>query len=228
MIKIRQTILARSIRFVSAIYALEYRPELIRRIQERYGFLKGPVTPDEMLGVNPFEGIKFQHGKFVHGQKTFVVENLQFATAPTGASMIICDTRTSTDDADSFLEEYIKQSNLSRPDMIAVTEPPMYLSQIEFSSERSVASFCDGRVAAAAENIDSVLASYGLKLPTYEVVNLNLFFDASSFGGGMPPANFTIERRAGLRHSANVYFSQAPLKTGDHTAILERLFNNRR
>jgi hypothetical protein len=37
------------------------------------------------------------------------------------------------------------------------------------------------------------------------------------------PNRFTLERRIGLPFSANVFFSQAPLKSGDHLALLEAL-----
>ena len=222
MMKIRQTVLARSIRQVNAIYALDYRPELIARLRERYSFLKVPTTVDEIFGTDPSVGIRFQHGKFVQDKKSFVVELLQFLIIPPAVNAIICDTRTTTDDSDLVIDDYIKQANQSRPDMITVSEPPRYASHLEFTMDKSLADLCHAPVRGAAEAVDRLLANYGIKLPSYEPSQVAMTCDPTGIGGLL--ANpFTIERRAGFRYRANVFFSQAPLRTRDHIEVLERL-----
>ncbi len=222
MMKIRQTVLARSIRQVNAIYALDYRPELIARLRERYSFLKVPTTVDEIFGTDPSVGVRFQHGKFVQDKKSFVVELLQFLVIPPGISAIICDTRTSTDDCDLFIDDYIKQANLSRPDMITVTEPPIYASHLEFTMDKPLADLCQSPVRAAAEAVDHLLTDYGMKTPPFEPAQIGIACDQAG-RGGLLVNPFTIERRAGFRYGSNVFFSQAPLRTRDHIEVLERL-----
>jgi len=224
MIKIRQIILARSIRQVNAIYSLAYRPDLIAKLKERYSFLRVPATPDAMLGTDPSQGIRFQHGKF-QGERTFVIEWLLFVSQPAG-NLIICDTRTSTDDSDLVLDDYINQANLARPDMIAVTEPPSYLSQIEFEMDKSIGEFCQTPIQAAGEAVNRLLASYHIEVPPFEPSSIVMMFDPVGLGGYLPNP-FTIERRSGFRYGSNTFSSQAPLKTSDHIAVLERLATSR-
>jgi len=225
MIRIRQVILARSIRQVQAIYSLDYRPDLVAKLKERYSFLRVPATPDAMLGTDP-QGIRFQHGKF-QGERTFVIELLQFVSQPAG-NLIICDTRTSTDDSDLFLDEYINQANLARPDMIVVTEPRIYVSQIEFEMDKSLGEFCQTPLRAAGEALNTLLASYDTKLPPFEPSNIVMMCDQVGLGGyRYLPSPFTIERRSGFRYGSNTFSSQAPLRTSDHIAVLERLATSR-
>ena len=225
MIKIRQTILARSIRQVNAINSPEYRPDLISKLRDRYSFLRVPMTADEMLGTDPLQGIKFQHGKFTHGDRPFVVELFQFLSTAAG-NVIICDTHTSTDDSDLFLDDYIRQANIIRPDMIAVTESPTYASQLEFEMDKSLTDFCNAPIQDAAEAINSLLSRYKIKTPAFQPFTLAMMGDQVGIGG-LPPSPFTIERRAGFRFGSNTFFSQAPLKTSDHVAVLERLAGSR-
>jgi hypothetical protein len=222
MMNVRQVILARSIRQVAAIFSLDYRLDLVNRLRDRYSFIKVPTTVDELLGVDPAEGIKFQHGKFVRDDRSFVVELLQFLASPAGTPIIVCDTRTSTDDCDLFLDDYVKQANLARPDVITLTEPTLYLSQIEFTMERSIKDLCRSPLTDVGQSLHSMLAGYGQKTPPFEPTGIVVNFDQIGFGG-IPPAHFSLERRTGFRHEANTYFSQAPLRTQDHVAVLKHL-----
>jgi hypothetical protein len=224
--KIRQTVLARSLCQVSAIYSTEYRIDVIRRLQERYGFVKVPVTPDELLGADPAQGIRFFHGKFVHAQRTIVIESLQFlALGP--SNVIVVDTRTSTEDSDIVVDDYIKNANAIRPDMITPVEPTRYESHIEFTMDGSLTDFCTVPVRQASDALNRLLESYKLKVPPYEPSSINFYFDQVGIGG-LLPAVFKIERRAGFRYGANTFYSQAPLKTADHISLLERLAEMRR
>jgi hypothetical protein len=221
--KIRQTILARSIRQVSAIYSSDYRPELIARLRDRYSFLRVPTTIDEIFGTDPQQGLRFQHGKFVQDKKSFVVELLQFLVIPPATNVIICDTRTSTDDADHFIDDYVKQANLIRPDMIVITEPPAYTSHLEFTMDKSIADFCRPPILEAAEGVNRLLASYKTKLPSsFEPSYITMMYDQAGIGG-LLASPFSIERRVGFRYGSDVFFSQAPLRTRDHVEMLERL-----
>lgn len=223
---IRQTILARAICQVSAIYSTEYRLDIIRRLQERYGFIKVPSTPDELLGLDQAQGIKFYHGKLVKGDRTIVIENLQFLTINLN-SMIVVDTRTSTDDSDTVIDDYIQQANTLRSDMITPTEPTQYDSHIEFTMDGSLRDFCAPPIHHTGDAINRLLDSYKIKAPAYELSSITIHYDQIGLGG-LIPVPFKVERRAGVRYSANTFFSQAPLKTTDHVALLERLVEMRR
>ena len=63
---------------------------------------------------------------------------------------------------------------------------------------------------------------YEIEVPSYEVSTIHLHFDL--VGKLNPqPAAFLVERRLNVPYSHNVWFAQAPLRTTDHVAILQKL-----
>lgn len=214
--KIRQILKARSIRQVASVQTLDYRPDTIKKLQERYGFLKVPTTFDELFGTKESEGIQFHHGKFTDGSRTFVIDLLQFLPG-----VILADVRTSTEDAELFLDDYIKRANETRADTITTSGPTMYMTQLEFTMDRPLEMLMPKSVAIGSA-IDAHLQRYGIKSPPFVARGIIINLDPVGLGGFIPSL-FAIERRKDFPHSANVYFSQAPLKTSDHQSLLENI-----
>jgi hypothetical protein len=199
-----------------AVQVLELRPETVRKLQERYKFVKVPTTFEELFPVDPNEGIKFQHGAFVHDGRTIVIELLQILP-----NILLAETRTTTDDADAFLDDYIQNANKERPDVIREFDGRLYATQLEFLMDRSLETYAP-RMRRVAQQLDAFVAGYGTRLPPYRVVAISVNFNLTGLGG-MVPAYFSLERRSGLPDEANVYFSNAPLKSSDHVALLNSL-----
>lgn len=216
MTTFRQVLSAKAIFPVSAIQIPEFRLDTIRKIQERCGFLKVPTTYDEMFGNDPAEGIQFYHGRFVRGDRSIPIELLQLLPG-----MIVVETRTSTDDAEAFVDDYIQNANKNYPNTIVITGPTLYVSAIEFTMDKSLDRLIPGAKTTNAA-IDNLLSKYGSKIPSFGVMGAIFNFDTVGMAG-VVPAHFTIERRKDFPFSANTYFSQAPLKTNDHKDILENL-----
>jgi hypothetical protein len=66
---------------------------------------------------------------------------------------------------------------------------------------------------------------YGLKeCPAYEFGGFSMNIDVIKSEDLKPmPQPFAIERRVGSTYDEKKYFSQAPLRTQDHQAVLEQI-----
>jgi hypothetical protein len=216
MIEIRQTTSARAIRQVTAIQLPEPRVETVKKLQERYGFMKIPSTFEELFPSDPNQGIKFAEGKFDRNGQTVVIQLLQLLP-----NIILAETRTSTDDADAFLDDYIQQANQNRNDIIKIVAAPIYNSQIEFSMKHGLEEFTPTAAKLGAQ-LNSLVAGYGTPMQSYRVISIAVNHTLVGLGG-IQPAHFSIERRSGIPYDADLYFSNAPLKTRDHIALLKSL-----
>ena len=217
MIQIRQTLAAKVIRQVTAVPLTEARADTVKKLQERYHFMKAPITFEELFPSDPTEGIKFLQGSMAReGKPPIVVEMLQLLP-----NLIIVETRTSTDDAEEVLGDYLNHANKDRPDTVRVFGPPLYSSEVEFSSDIDLTHYAP-QLAATVRQLDSLVSSYGAKAPPYQVVSIIVNFDMHNLEGAVP-GFFRIERRSGVPFGENLFYSVAPLKTQDHHEVLRAL-----
>ncbi|MGA9723953.1 MAG: hypothetical protein WBQ86_15955 [Candidatus Binatus sp.] len=218
---LRQVILSRVIRQVAIVSTGAPRLDAIQRIKERYHFMKAPLRFEDLNPDNPLaavQGLTFQEGEFVANQKRIGILRFQFVPG-----VILADSRATTEETDLFLEDYINFANGIAPEAITSTGPTYYLSQVEVTFERPQ-GLREGfsQYEEACRMIDRSLEGYGLKVPKFDFWGVNLNIDAHHLGV-LAPAFFNLERRAGFPFSANVFFSQAPLRTKDHLVLLEKL-----
>jgi hypothetical protein len=188
--------------------------ELIEAVKNKYGFTKAP---------GPNEPLDFQLGKLPEGNRVITVEQfvLTFLTQVTSLGAA---TRTSTDDADFFLEHLIEWASKEFSLDSTRPFPPAYHSQVEFSFDKPLSSRFE-EVRGIGRAITNIVKGYGLKqCPEFEFGGFSMHFDPDEPALPKPvPTPFAIERRVGSPYEENKYFSQAPLKTQDHKAILEQL-----
>jgi len=219
--KFRQIVLARSISQVVAIGTGEPRIDAVIKLKERYHFLKAPERFEELfpspapmpLGMGA--AIAFQAGKFTNGKRTTEIISLQFLP-----NLIVADMRSSTDDGDLFLDEIIADANTQHPESIIRQGPAYYLSQIEVEMEKP--PDIPSVFYEIGREIDRSLSEDGLILPKFGFSGVTLSIDQYELGI-LSPAAFSLERRAGFPFSANIFFSQAPVRTKDHLKLLEKL-----
>lgn len=215
--KLRQVILARSIRQVSIAASSVPPTETIATIKEKYGFLKAPEKLEE-LRPNPLQaqisGIAFHEGKFQIDSRSVGIITLQFLP-----NMIVLDTRSSTEDCDIILDDYMEHIAKRSSDSVIPLGPSYYVSQLEFTMERTPALLPQFEEAGRA--VDRFLADYGLSVPKYAFWSTLLNLDQEGLVQ-LQPAYFSLERRIGFPFKQNLFFSQAPLRTKDHIALLEK------
>ncbi|HTT76779.1 MAG TPA: hypothetical protein VMF50_12470 [Candidatus Binataceae bacterium] len=210
--EIRNIILARSVQAIkTAGGTVGYLPDIVKEIKAKYGFLSAPKEEDLVPSDSP-KGAEFKHGKLIVDERTIVID--RFAIFNDG---LVVDTASSTDDTDLFLDDLAQWAKTAIP-KVSSSGPRYYVSQIEVKMkplEAYVPSF-----RPAGEKVTALLSTYGINVPRYEVSSVHLFFDQL---GRIPPqpGQFFFERRANIPYDDNVWFSQAPVKTTDHVALLK-------
>jgi hypothetical protein len=217
-VKLKQVLLARSFRQVAVAGSGEPRVDFVKRLKDKYEFLKVPEKLEE-FATNPIQaqltGISFHEGKFKIGNRYVGIALLQIRPG-----IIAVDTHTSTDDADLIIDDFVADARANSPESVTPLGPPLYVDQVEFSMERVPP--IPQEYGSAAAVIDRYLADYGLTVPKYSFWSMALNLDPHGLGQIQPPY-FSIERRAGFPFSAKMFFSQAPLRTKEHLALLEQL-----
>lgn len=193
--------------------------ELAVAVKDRYGFIKSPDSAQLNQAASDF-----QIGKFRRGDALITIE--QFVALPVGnkATSLGAATRASSDESEAFLEDLIawaaKEFTLDTKEVL----PRAYFSQVEFVFAKSLGRhFADLQEIGKA--ITNFIQGYGLeKCPVFEFGGFTMNYDVVKYEDLKPtPQPFAIERRIGSTHDENKYFSQAPLRTQDHRAILERI-----
>jgi hypothetical protein len=219
MIEIRQTLAARIARQTIAIQPQEMRLETVKKIQERYQFVKFPQTTEELFPSDPTAGIKFEHGTLIRedGRAPIVVDYLHLLAN----NIILVQTKVSTDDAEEFLNDYVSNANRERPDTIQVFGPRFYASEIEFKWTKTLDA-CAVAFRTAADQLEKLVADYGSSDAHYRIASIVVNIDQSKIEGAQP-AHFNVERRAGVPDNLNIFYSHAPLKTKDHHKLLRSL-----
>src|SRR5438552_17298888 len=96
--KVNKVISAQAARFI-IVKTQVYRPDIVATLRQRYHFVRVPQTADELLPP-PGRPMVFGHGKFVAGERSFIIDGLEIF-----GEAIAVKTATSTDDADAILDD---------------------------------------------------------------------------------------------------------------------------
>jgi hypothetical protein len=212
-IEIRGVVLARSIQVIrSSTGTVGYLPDIIQTLKGKYGFLTAPKDAD--IG-DASKGAEFTHGRVIREDQLVIIDKLTVFN-----DGVVAETKSSTDDADLFLEDLIEWAKTALPKALP-TGPRYYLSHLEIKMESPLEIYAPG-FRPIGEKLTEMLASYGIKTPPYEVTNVGLYFDLLGRVAPQPGA-FYIDRRQNVRYEEGVWFSQAPLRTTDHIALLKEM-----
>jgi len=192
--------------------------ELATKVKEKYGFIAAP-------SVNVLnQPADFQAGKYSYQNKIVSIEQFFVAYVGNRATSLGASTRVSTDVSEEFLQDLIgwaaNEYGLETTEVL----PRAYFSQVEFVFPKSLSQhFAELQQIGTA--ITKFVNGYGLaNCPPYEFDGFSMNFDLIKFEDLKPmPQPFAIARRAGSKYEEKKYFSQAPLRTQDHRAILEQL-----
>jgi hypothetical protein len=193
--------------------------ELINAVKQKYHF----VIPDA-AAFTLNAPVDFQAGKFPYNGKIVSVEQFLVTYVGNRATSLGVSTRISSDASDSFLDNVIEwaanEYGLDAKEIL----PRSYFSQVEFVLSKPLSRHFT-ELGEIGEAITSYVQGYGLEnCPSYEFGGFSMHFDLVKHNDLKPsPQPFAIERRVGSSYNERKYFSQAPLRTQDHEAILERL-----
>lgn len=216
--KISSTIRAQSIRTLKPrIFDPFSGFQLVEEVQEQYHFKQAP-TPQEITNSAPSN---FVFGKIRNGDQEIAIEGMTITYFGNFATVVTAWTRTSTDDADFFLDSISKWMAEKHDLDLAPTLPMNYFSQLEVVLEKTLQKRLEG-LQRFGESIGGLLRAYGFKdYPDFEPTGFSMHHDGTKperYAG-----SFSLERRAGASFESNKYFTQAPLKTFDHVALIEQI-----
>jgi len=185
--------------------------EAFDKLKEKYRFSKAPKHP---LDLNEAKALAFEVGTFVNSKNVPVSVTLGIYN-----DGLTAQTQSSTDDAKEFLQEvavWIEQFGL------AVPHDPQkaYLSQLIVEWHTPLTRL-NPKLTAFLQAIEAKVKTADNKPRQFDVCALNCWTE--DVNQGMAPAAFRFERKLGVPFSTNQYFSQAPLETQQHIALLNEL-----
>jgi hypothetical protein len=187
-----------------------YLPEAIAKAIAKYGFLKVP-TREEMANVT--DHVAFGMGKF---------DDTQIQELRIYGDGIVAEARSNSRILDAFIEEFMEWLEAELKIVPTVTPKPerYYESTIVVRSKKNLATAID-IPSQIMEALNDHLEKMSYKARPYQPVGFLLDCDFTVPGGRRKPSRFSVDRRLGVPFEDNVFFSQAPLPTDDHFALLE-------
>lgn len=182
-------------------------PTVVPLIVDHFGFMKFPQKPEEF---DEQKGVEFLEGS---------INDVGIDKLTVWFNGIGVDVRSSTDDAKKTLEDSFewlkKDAGLSySPEMI---KRWAYLSQITFYSDFELNTVHPAIANLSTKVSNAVSRIQGLDYQ-FQAISLALGFDRTTRQS--PISDFSIQRRADTPFSEKKYFSQAPLPTNQHLALL--------
>jgi len=211
-VQLSSVLLARVLGFVETLdlnpRGKVYFPDIVSKLVERYGFQKFPQKLEEF---DESKGVEFREGRI--GHKT--IEKLVIWT-----SILVLETRSNTTESRQILEDMLEWGAANaglnyRPGMI---KRFAYVSDLTFYSDVPILSVNPALIKLAAKT-SAALTDIWQEPIQYEPANLAVAHDPMARKYGIAP--FSITHRAEARFSENKYFSEAPLPTDKHIALLE-------
>jgi hypothetical protein len=210
-VQLSAVILARVLAFVETFdlgQGKVFFPEITPQIVDRYKFQKFPQTLEQF---DESKGVEFLEGKIGNN----VIQKLGIWD-----SVLTVETRTNTTDSKRILEEMLQWGS----ERFGLNYKPgtikrfAYISDLTFYSDVPILSL-NPSVANFADKLSKSISDIWQEPIKYEPMNFQIGHDPLARKNGIAP--FSIIRRAQTRFSENKYFSEAPLPTDAHVALLE-------
>lgn len=189
-------------------------PDLFSALVARYKFHKFPQKTEEF---DLHKGAVFEAGKWDRGSVEKVV---------IFGNGFIVETRSSTDESEAFLHDVLtwaKEQFGIRYSPETMTRKG-YVNQIVFRSDVPILSQLSDPLSFLAKRVSQAVGVREKQRIDYELTQFWIHYDQTTRKA--PLAAFTIQRRVDVPFSDNKYFSEAPLPTKEHIALLEALEND--
>jgi hypothetical protein len=185
-----------------------FLPDVAQRVLQKYSFVKFPSIDDLQK-----EGQTFSIGKF---QDTQIDDFKVFSDG------IIVSGKCSTDILDGFIQDlfvWLKADfGIEETDVL---QPEKYFeSGLVLKAERDLTS-----ILSPPKRVTNLIEQTMLRETAHEYQPSVIYFETDSVGlkGRRKPNRFTLERRIGVPFGPNIFYSQSPMRSGDHLSLLEAL-----
>jgi hypothetical protein len=187
-----------------------YVPDAVQKLAQRYSFAKLPSV--EELTRLP---LTLSLGKF----KDVQIDEFQIYN-----DGIIVSAKANTEILDAFISDLLSWSERELGLVDAPTAKPEKIieSAIIVKSVKDLALSLSPR-NDVAEILNRTFRGELVGVGPYQLSGFFLDCDPLQFTARRKPMRFALERRLGVPFTENVFYSQAPLHTGDHLKVLSDL-----
>ena len=198
-------------RSIWLIYLIELNPRglnlftLIKPIIEKYKFQIYPTKPEELGFTKEIREIKFIGGSFPKDPQ----RNIAFDLTIYNDGLMV-DTRSSTDDSDSILDEFLTWIS-TEIDLVPYQEVPrskLYLSELFIQTKKSLNSL-NPKLANFGAQLTSLIVGHEHHPIAFETSGLSFWTNPTIDN---PPSSFRFERVIDVPLNTNRYYSVAPLQ----------------
>lgn len=186
-----------------------YIHPVVKRLPDRYEFVKYPEETEDVK-----EGAKFENGKFQTSRGHAITVSL--ALYEWG---IVGDTRSSTTDSDEFLDDMLNWlcTEFGLAPSQEMVRSKVYLSAVHIHMDGSL-NLLNPNLEPFARQLSSKVVGYDPVM--FETFGIMFWKDPKKTG---PEFSFRLERAETEPFSQQRYFSSAPLQTETHLELLEEL-----
>lgn len=216
--KLRSVKLARAIWLVNYYDINPYGSSLVPalpKITQKYIFQVIPTKPDDF---ELSKGVNFRDGTFQNNNRALAINLTIFTDG------IVADTRSSTDDSDLFINEFLTWMSIEFG-LAAYQEflkSKMYLSELWVQTDKALNSL-NPKLDNFAKRLTESIVGRNHQPLAFETTGINFGTDSTIMVN--PPGPFRFEREENAPFGEHRYYSAAPLQTDAHLKILEDLEN---
>ncbi|MBS1839406.1 MAG: hypothetical protein JSS69_06540 [Acidobacteria bacterium] len=178
---------------------------VLEEIGKRYQFAQ---TPKNELDFDEQRSLSFKSGAFTGQRKVQLLVNLSVYS-----DGIVADTTSDTDETTEFLNDLAKWLSDTYGLVVPKERRENYLSQIDFQIAAPLAVL-NPRLGQFVKRVEGHINTKS------QLDMASIQFWTEDFGKPGVPAPVKIERKIPAPFSSNHYFSQAPITTKNHIALL--------
>jgi len=189
-----------------------YMPEAVAKVIARYSFIKHPTVQD-LTERRDF--VSFGVGKFADSQIQ------EFRVYGDGFTV---EARSKTQILDAFLDDLLdwgtKEFGLEAVPVLPVERH--YESAVVVQSKTDLSKVLRP-LHVIAEELNKLMEKSTFKPRPFEPTGLIFSVDQTAEGSRRKEPKVIVDRRVGTSFNENIFYSQGPLPTDDHLALLGRL-----
>ncbi len=189
--------------------SLIFLPDLVRRLQEEFRFAEVPAKAVEF---NTEEGMTLKLGFF---------EKATISQLKIYRNGMLAEGPRTTEDLEKFLDrvEKILGETFGATYTAVSATPKLYFSSVECRVLPTAVAGIDV-LKPVRDRLTAAVRAYGVQTEDYDVTSVILAADQTKTPGDAKPQRFVFERRAAHPFESNLFYSEAPLTTREHLALL--------
>jgi hypothetical protein len=185
-----------------------FQPDLVQKVLQNYSFLKFPSVEDLQK-----ESFMFGLGKF----QGFQINELNVYN-----DGIIVSGKCNTNILEAFLAHLLEwvRNDFGLEELTILKPETHFESSLLVKAEKDLTS-----IVSPPKRVANLIEKAMARVTEAEYQSTAIYFETDSAGlkTRRRPNRFTLERRVGVPFAANVFYSQAPMRSDEHFALLQDL-----